>query len=101
MLAEIKPGNMQAHVGTPFEVLEHAAGPFSLIFTGVDEQVRTERQEIFSLNFHGPASPALRQGIYKLKHAQLGEFELFLVPIARDKDGFQYEAAFNNIIGAA
>jgi hypothetical protein len=46
----------------------------------------------FSLVFHG--APFLSQGTYRLAHAELGELELFLVPIGRDVDGTRYEAAF-------
>ena len=38
------------------------------------------------------------QGIHRLTHSNLGELELFLVPVGRDSAGFQYEAAFNNLI---
>jgi len=30
-----------------------------------------------------------------MKHDSLGEFGVFLVPIARDRDGFIYQALFN------
>jgi hypothetical protein len=30
-----------------------------------------------------------------MEHEQMGEFEIFLVPIARDENGFLYEAVFN------
>ena len=32
--------------------------------------------------------------IYALEHAGLGQFDLFLVPIAADRDGVRYEAIF-------
>jgi hypothetical protein len=57
---------------------------------GPDGQQRLQ----FSLVFRGPLTPALPQRAYRLTHADLGELELFLVPIARDGDGMRYEAAF-------
>lgn len=48
----------------------------------------------FSLVFRGPEGSALPQGIYRLSHAELGELDLFLVPIGRDAEGTRYEAAF-------
>jgi len=98
MLAQLKPGNLIEHVGTQFDVLAEPARPLCLTLTRIVEYTRTDRQEIFSLYFHGPTEPLLRQGTYQLKHAQLGELELFLVPVGKDKDGFEYEAAFNNMI---
>ena len=48
----------------------------------------------FSVLFHGPAEPALEQRIYELTHDEIGTFELFLVPVGRVGDGYEYEAAF-------
>ena len=44
--------------------------------------------------FRGPMTPLLPQRIYPLEHAQLGVFELFLVPIGPDQHGMCYEAVF-------
>lgn len=48
----------------------------------------------FSLVFRGPAAPGLAQGIHRLTHAELGELDLFLVPLGPDAEGMRYEAAF-------
>jgi hypothetical protein len=48
----------------------------------------------FSLVFRGPAAPVLPQGTYRLSHAELGELDLFLVPIGPDAEGMRYEAVF-------
>lgn len=55
----------------------------------------TPRQIQFSIVFHGPHSPRLEQGIYRLEHDALGTFDLFLVPIKKDQEGFYYQAIFN------
>ena len=98
MPAQLNPTMFTEYVGTPFDVLDDPSKAFGLTLTNVVEHVKTERQEVFSLFFHGPSNPFVPQGIHKLRHAHLGELELFLVPVGRDKDGFQYEAAFNNLI---
>ncbi|MBB4842247.1 hypothetical protein HNP55_000742 [Paucibacter oligotrophus] len=56
--------------------------------------------QAFSLLFAGPASPALEQGLYRLRSAPGGAaeaelLELFLVPIAADAQSRHYEAIFN------
>lgn len=48
----------------------------------------------FSLVFLGPSTPILPQQIYRLTHAAIGTFELFLVPIGRAQAGIRYEAIF-------
>jgi hypothetical protein len=54
-----------------------------------------QAREPFSLIFRGPLDPQLPQAIYPLEHGQLGELEIFLVPIKRDAQGMYYEAIFN------
>ena len=49
----------------------------------------------FHSGFQGPAEVFLPQHIYSLAHEQMGDFDLFLVPIARDERGFRYESVFN------
>lgn len=48
----------------------------------------------FSLVFRGPAELDLPQATYALRHSELGELALFLVPIARDEGGSLFEAVF-------
>lgn len=37
----------------------------------------------------------LSQGLHALRHPVLGELDLFLVPVGRDREGWLYEAVFN------
>jgi hypothetical protein len=48
----------------------------------------------FSILFHGPVQPLLGQGTYSLGHATLGEFDMFLVPVAADSANTTYQAVF-------
>jgi hypothetical protein len=86
------------HVGTKFQAsldqqpielkLSEVKGyPF-----GPNEQGGMER---FSLFFEGPLDPQLPQSVYRLTHEQMGEVDIFLVPIAKVGEGFRYEAVFN------
>jgi hypothetical protein len=97
-LAQIKPPLLVEHVGSRFEVQDDPSNVFSLTLTEVAGHVKTERNETFSMIFRGPLDRFIQQGIHKLKHPELGELEIFLVPIAQDKGGFQYEAAFNHML---
>ncbi len=51
----------------------------------------------FSLLFRAPLDAPLEQRIYSVAHAELGRFDLFLVPVARDAAGVQYQAVFNRL----
>ena len=55
------------------------------------------QQEEFSLEFRGPLDAFLGQGAGSFKHDQMGEFELFIVPIRQDEQGFYYQAIFNRL----
>lgn len=51
-------------------------------------------REPFSLLFEGPAEPVLPQRIYRLRNGDLGEVEIFLVPVGSDAEATTYEAVF-------
>lgn len=86
---------------------KHAQDPFHIAF-GSDvahpcqvKEVKTgvqpnnpEFNEQFSVVFTCPETQVFEQGVYQVKHEQLGEFELFLVPIFGDQQGVDYEAVF-------
>jgi hypothetical protein len=55
---------------------------------------RPTMREPFSLLFHGPHTPAFRQGTYSLQHEALGTQSLFLVPVGRDAQHTCYQAIF-------
>lgn len=48
----------------------------------------------FSIVFRGPKDILLPQRIYRMEHAGIGSFELFIVPIGPDEEGLRYEAIF-------
>ena len=48
----------------------------------------------FSIVLRGPLQPLLPQQMYSFAHDELGDFDLFIVPVAQDESGTQYEAVF-------
>lgn len=53
------------------------------------------QRQPFSLTFVGPGELILPQSIYLLRHATLGDLEIFIVPIAKDESGVHYQAVFS------
>jgi hypothetical protein len=49
----------------------------------------------FTLTFRVDRSVRFPQGTYTMRHAQLGEVQIFLVQIAADADSSTLEAVFN------
>lgn len=52
-------------------------------------------REPFTLAFVAGRPLRLPQGTYKMRHAQLGEMEIFLVQVAADQTSSTFEAVFN------
>ncbi len=99
-LEELHADRFAEYINSEFQVLDYLPVQFALRMVEVQERSKSPQQEIFALLFHGPGQYFMPQGIHKLKHSQLGEIDLFLVPVGQDPQGFQYEAVFNRLISA-
>ena len=53
------------------------------------------RQEQFAVLFQGPFNKHLGKGHYNFDHDTMGQFDLFIIPVGMDQDGFLYGAVFN------
>ena len=49
----------------------------------------------FSLLFRNSAALLFPQQTYQMTHPALGQVAIFVVPIAREREGFLYQAIFN------
>lgn len=83
------------HLKTTFQAQLDEGNHVDLELTEVSNLKRLPQQEEFSIVFLGPGNTQLGQGTRSLKHEQMGQFELFIVPIAQDQKGVYYEAVFN------
>ena len=101
MLETFTVHTFRPHLNDTFHVFPDAATdiPMTLITVtalgegGTDTEPAQGRHP-FSLVFRSAPGVPLPQRIYTLEHAELGRFELFLVPIAADREGVRYEAIF-------
>jgi hypothetical protein len=102
MAASLTEKEFLQHVNTKFHARLDADGGVDLELIEVkgymSKHVEQTRMERFSAFFDGPGDLQLPQGLYSLRHEQMGEFEIFLVPIARNESGFRYEAVFNYFV---
>jgi hypothetical protein len=88
----------QAVIGTEFQFQRTEQQIVTLVL--VEARARRSATgsasgESFALLFHGPAEPPLAQRMYSCTQAALGTFDMFIVPVGRDQNGFHYEAVFN------
>ena len=97
MGASLTHEEFSQHASSKFQVQGDDNIPVELELIDVSELKQYPRQEEFTLTFRGPLELFLGQGIRPFTHDQMGEFELFIVPIKQDADGFYYEVIFNRI----
>ncbi|HTZ19131.1 MAG TPA: hypothetical protein VMB78_11915 [Dissulfurispiraceae bacterium] len=98
MLEDLTRDLFAENLNTTFAV--HYGGPeaIAMELVEVSELRAVGRQRIYTLLFRGPLEIQLPQRIYRMEHPRLGEFELFIVPVAREHDGMRYEAVFNQLV---
>jgi hypothetical protein len=101
---ELKSETFAGHVGETFEVTPQVAERFELVLTSCEETPYGSAEDWqdaiqrvpFSLFFHdADGSRFLPQQIVSFRHPELGEFELFIVPLGPDERGMRYEAVIN------
>ncbi len=85
-------------VGSDFLLRGQEGRTATLRLTDVAAGRSTPGLEQFSLFFRGPQEGPDRQDVYRLEHGDLGDFELFLVPVALDDEGYTYQAAFTTFV---
>ncbi len=86
------------NLNTSFQLQHQEMGLIELQLTDVSELKTTPHQQMYSIIMRGPLGTPLEQGLYKMEHAQIGAFDLFLVPVAKEADGFRYQAVFNQLV---
>jgi hypothetical protein len=98
-LEELTFENVHPLIGSSFRVAVPDRGDVELKITDVCkvmERVKSPRlkRQPFSIFLLGPADVLLGQGTHPLHHDEMGELTIFLVPIGKRDNGFEYEAVF-------
>jgi len=97
MSASLTHENFAPQLNTKFRVKVDETNVVDMVLTEVSELQTSPRQEQFAIVFRGPLELFLGQGMRAFEHDEMGHFELFLVPIKQDDDGFFYESVFNRL----
>ena len=98
MLETFTMQTFSEHLNTSFRLRLNDADAMEAQLVEVRDNGTTTYQEQFSLIFRTPRDRPPQQGLYKIEHEKLGEFELFLVPVRADRQGMNYEAVFNRLL---
>jgi len=98
MLDKLKSDNFAFYLHQNFRVHLDGVEPINLELVRVTEAGTTSGQDArnpFSLHFLGPVSEQyLIQHIHRLEHGQMGNLEIFLVPLGFEDGRMRYEAIF-------
>ncbi len=86
------------HVNSTFLMRYGVSQTAELELTSVTDVGSSSRQIQFSLLFQGPPDAPVAQGTYKLQHDELGNLDMFLVPVGKNAHGIEYEAIFNRAV---
>jgi hypothetical protein len=99
-LALVDCAHFTPYLGSTFEIYSGVGGPIDVELVRAKEREhagarRAGPRKPFRLLFEGPGGSRLTQGTYRIEHAQLGTFALFLVPIGMPTERPVYEAIFS------
>ena len=106
-LAALDSAKFSGVLRSRFQVRAGASEPVELELAEVTPERRfgagsagAAEYESFSVLFEGPDTAPLGQGTYSFKHARLGNFDLFIVPVGHKGQKIQYQAVFNRAVTA-
>lgn len=98
MSEDLKKSSFESHLNGTFGVHTETGEVVEVELVEVCDHNR-ENIESFSLLFKGSKEKFFDQKLYKVNHAEMGELDLFLVPVVHEKqDAFYYEAVFSRLI---
>ena len=97
MEASLTHEEFSKNANTKFQVQVDENTHVDLELIAISELKQYPQQEEFALEFRGPLDMFLGQDVRNFSHDQMGRFELFIVPIRQDEQGFYYEAVFNRV----
>lgn len=93
-LASLTADDFRPHRGDRF-VVHRDDGELPFVLERVEPlRRRRDGREPFALLFRGPAHTPLPQQVHRFVHPELGELDIFVVPVEVTADGLGYEAIF-------
>ncbi len=69
--------------------------PLVLIEVKIFDQQPGLNRQPFSLLFSGPKQPVLSQATYRFVHQELGQLDIFIVPVGQDAQSVTYQAIYS------
>jgi hypothetical protein len=76
---------------------EEGAEPQAMQVIAVSERPAAVGGHQFSIAFRGPRWPVLPQRTYHVRHPSLGDFAIFITPVAQSAESTDFEACFAHV----
>lgn len=93
----LQKASFDPHLNTKFQVEIESGKSIEVELVEIEEKNR-DPVESFSIFFRGPKDQVFSQETYTVKHPEMGEIRLFLVPIIYGKqDGTYYQSVFSRL----
>ena len=92
---EFSRDRFAAVVGTTFTLSAADDKTLEIELSEVSDLRERPHQQSYSILFRLPENIVVEQGMYDLRHPELGAIQLFLVPIAPVENRMRLEAVFN------
>ena len=86
------------HLNSTFRIRLSPEQTLDARLVEISEHMVSTRQERFAIVFLTSNDILLPQAIRQFEHDEMGNLQLFIVPIGRDEEGTRYEAVFNRLI---
>jgi hypothetical protein len=87
------------NLNTKFHVSAGDTNQVEFELAEISELKQLKTHDQFAVVFRGPLDLFMGQGMRSFDHDKLGRFELFIVPIRQDGEGYYYEAVFSRVRG--
>lgn len=98
VLQDLTIDSFRPLIGSEFDLQladgKHVALMLRRVDSLTEKGMKARKREPFSIVFSGPPDAFLPQQTLPLSHARLGNLAIFVVPIGRMENGFEYEAIF-------
>jgi hypothetical protein len=99
-VVELVSETFAGHIGERFDIAPADGDPFAATLSRCDltpvgdpaDWIERSGRVPFSLLFLAEPGVTAQQQIFELRHAKLGSFSLFLVPLGPGDQGMRYEA---------
>ena len=97
LLIRLSRESFSENLNSTFRIQVSALNIQELELIEVSKKRTSDMSEAFDVVFRGPTEAPFKQDTYMIHHARMGNFPLFVVPIANGKKGIFYQAVFNRL----